>query len=222
MYTSTFTSFFLAAAGTALSASIPVRSNSGSVSITPHAEYSSSIGVLGCKINTDRVAYWPGSIGCDDICVKLTNQGRSVHVLRVDSSGGAHDVSYDAWNYLGFGQSATEDPQEGGGITVDYEVVDPSECSSLLSDGKLPLSAANSINYLVSCLSQPNSWVAKNYELRNILNPVCTLGFDEVCELDLSVSNQPSCPHTLGLNNPLTDLPVTNIDYGTGKKSVAQ
>ena len=35
------------------------------ISITPHDSYSSSVGVLGCKINTDRVAYWPGAVSCD-------------------------------------------------------------------------------------------------------------------------------------------------------------
>ncbi|KAH0006683.1 hypothetical protein KCU78_g12180, partial [Aureobasidium melanogenum] len=34
----------------------------GTISATPHVEYSSSIGVLGCKINTNRVAYWPMSV----------------------------------------------------------------------------------------------------------------------------------------------------------------
>lgn len=30
--------------------------------ITPHDMYSSSVGVLGCKIDTNRVAYWPQSV----------------------------------------------------------------------------------------------------------------------------------------------------------------
>ncbi|KAH7325741.1 hypothetical protein B0I35DRAFT_421073 [Stachybotrys elegans] len=129
-------------------------------------------------------------------------------------------MSYDAWNYLGFGKSATQDPKSGGGIAMDYQVVDPSECADLLDDGKLPLSAANSMNYLSSCLSQPNSWVAKNYKLININDPCCRNGIDEVCKLNLAVSNQPSCPGTLGSVGQL-DMPVININYGTGKKEVA-
>ncbi|CRK25298.1 hypothetical protein BN1723_018210, partial [Verticillium longisporum] len=87
----------------------------GSASITPHDQYSSSIGVLGCKINTNRVAYWPGAPGCDDLCVKVSHGGRSLNLLRIDSSAGAHDISYDAWNYLAFGSSATDAPHMGGG-----------------------------------------------------------------------------------------------------------
>jgi hypothetical protein len=31
--------------------------------------YSSSAGVLGCKVNTDRIAYWPMAVDCHNICV---------------------------------------------------------------------------------------------------------------------------------------------------------
>jgi len=217
---SSFTTFVAASAAIASAASIPVR-RSESASITPHDEYSSSIGVIGCKIDTNRVAYWPGSVNCNDICVKVSNAGRSLHLLKIDSSAGAHDISYDAWNYLGFGKSATEDPQEGGGIPMEYEFVDASECDHLLDNGKLPLSAANSMDYVASCLAEPNSFVAKNHVLVNIADPVCTIGYDETCKLDMAVSNQPSCPHTLGSDHELEGLHVTNIAYGTGKKEVA-
>lgn len=33
----------------------------GTISVTPHVEYSSSVSVLGCKTNTNRVAYWPST-----------------------------------------------------------------------------------------------------------------------------------------------------------------
>lgn len=32
---------------------------SGTVYVTPHSQFSSSIGVLGCKVDTNRIAYWP-------------------------------------------------------------------------------------------------------------------------------------------------------------------
>lgn len=220
MFTS-ITTLLAASAAVASGASIPAR-RSNSASITPHAQYSSSVGVLGCKIDTNRVAYWPGSVGCDDLCVKITNGGRSTHVLKIDSSAGAHDISYDAWNYLGFGHSAKDDPQMGGGIAMEYETVDMDECKDLLDDGKLPLSAANSMNYVASCLQQPDSWVAKNYKLYNILDPVCKVGHDEECSLDLAVSNQPSCPSTLGTDGGMKKSDtVTNIAYGTGKEESA-
>ena len=60
--------------------------SSGAVWATPHDSYSSSIGVLGCKVNTNRVAYWPGSVDCNNICVSLSYEDRSVNLLRVDQS----------------------------------------------------------------------------------------------------------------------------------------
>lgn len=185
--------------------------------ITPHEQYSSSIGVLGCKIDNNRVAYWPGSVGCDEICVRVYNEDRSVHLLRIDTSGGAYDISYDAWNYLAFGKSAVEEPHAGGGIDMNYDVVHASECRHLLHDGKLPLSASNSMNYVASCISQPASWVAQNYVLYNINDQLCKFGLDEECRLDLAISNQPSCPSPLGIVTPL-DYKVENIQYGTGKR----
>lgn len=190
-----------------------------SISATPHDSYSSSIGVLGCKINTDRVAYWPNAIDCDNICVKVSYKDRSVHLLRIDKSEGAHDISYDAWSYLQTGETAAENPITGGGVAMDYEEVDASECADLIyTDGaKLPLSASNSINFLASCLEQPSSYVAKNHVLFNICDSLCSLGYDEECTLDLSVSNQPSCKHTLGLTVELTTTGgVVNTEYETG------
>ena len=191
--------------------------------MTPHDSYSSSVGVLGCKIDTNRVAYWPDAVDCTNLCVKLSYQSREVHLLRVDQSGGAHDVSYDAWNYLYTGHSATQDPTAGGGIAMEYENVDASECRDMIHTHghKLPLSAANSMDFLASCLNQPDSWVAKNYVLYNIVDPICTLGYDEVCKLDWPQENQATCPHTLGLQNPLKGDPVYNIEYPSGDKVLA-
>ncbi|KAK6205924.1 hypothetical protein LQW54_008116 [Pestalotiopsis sp. IQ-011] len=213
MYGSSYATLLAFAAGTAAT----------SVSTTPHDSYSSSIGVLGCKIDTNRVAYWPGSVDCNNLCVKLTYGDRSVNLLRVDQSGGAYDISYDAWAYLQTGKSATVDAITGGGVDMEYEEVDASECADLIqTDGsKLPLSASNSMNFLSSCLAEPDSWVAQNHVLYNICDSVCTLGFDETCTLDLSVSNQPSCPHTLGLTTTLAGAAVTNIEYESGKAVVA-
>lgn len=192
-----------------------------SASITPHDQYSSSIGVIGCKINTNRVAYWPMGVNCNDICVKVSYGGRSLNLLKIDQSGGAHDISYDAWNYLAFGKSATDEPHSGGGIDMTYEFVPADECKDLLNDGKLPLSASNSMGYVGSCTEDKSSWVAQNYELINMQDSACKYGYDEKCTLDLSVSNQPKCPHTLGSMNTDTGLKVTNIAYGTGKEVTA-
>ena len=191
------------------------------ISITPHTQYGSSIGVLGCLIDTNRVAYWPLEPGCDSVCVKVTepSSGRTVNLLTIDSSGGAFDISYDAWNYLYTGKGAKEAPAMGGGIPADWEQLPMSECASLIKtpDGKLPIMAANSINYLIGCPA--DSWIGQNAALYNIQNAACTLGFNEVCHLDMAISNQPTCPHILGALNPLSGLSVINIDYGTGAES---
>lgn len=197
----------------------------GTVSVTPHDMYSSSIGALGCKLNTNRVAYWPATPSCNNLCIQLRYQNRTLNVLHIDASGGAYDVSYDAWNYLGFGVSAQTSPQEGGGITMSYTTVPMDQCTDLLAGagGKLALSASNSINFVAECYEQSGSWVSQNYALYNIVTPVCTYGFDETCTIDLAAGqNQPTCPHTLGLTVPLTTDPVYNIQYGTGKLVLAQ
>jgi hypothetical protein len=196
---------------------------SGSVPVTPHDSYSSSVGVLGCKINTNRVAYWPDSVDCTNICVSLSYSGRTVHLLRIDQSGGAHDVSYDAWNYLYTGKSAIDKPTAGGAVQMDYEDVDASQCKDLINTkgGKLPLSASNSMNFLASCLEEEGSWVAGNYVLYNIATPICTYGVDEVCTLDFPAQNQASCPSGIGNTDKLTSDPVVDIRYPTGEKVVA-
>ncbi|KAG6029761.1 hypothetical protein E4U40_000319 [Claviceps sp. LM458 group G5] len=190
---------------------------------TPHDSYSSSIGVLGCKINTDRVAYWPQPVDCDNICVQVDYEDRRVHLLRIDQSEGAHDMSYDAWNYLYTGHSATDKPTAGGAVEMKYRNVAASKCRALIytEGGKLPLSAANSMNFIASCLQQSRSWVANNYMALNIADSLCTLGVDEQCKLDWPKANQPTCPHTLGQLGTLRGNPVYNVQYPSGKRILA-
>ncbi|KAK3504174.1 hypothetical protein B0T13DRAFT_486758 [Neurospora crassa] len=185
------------------------RQSSGSGSlfdVTPHSFSSSSIGVLGCKINTNRVAYWPDEVDCDNLCIKLTNvtAGRSVTLLRIDHSGGAHDISYDAWNYLATGHPAAPGTAIAGGAMgeIHYQYLPADNCKSLITDGsgKLPLMGANSMNFL----------------------SLYHKGYDEKCTLAAG-ANQATCPHALGsgaavsITNP-TDHKVMNIEYPTGKE----
>ena len=111
----------------------------------------------------------------------------------------------------------------GGGIAATYKNVDMSQCQDLITspDKKLPLMAANSMNLIASCVAQPTSYIAKNSGLWNIATSQCTYGEVEECTLNMAVSNQPSCPHQLGLQTPLTDMPVFNLQYGTGKEVLA-
>lgn len=95
-------------------------SSSGStISVTPHTMFSSSIGVLGCKIDYNRVAYWPSMPDCDNMCAKLTYQGNSLNVLHIDQSGGAHDISWDAYSQLVCGEPATTGKCTGGGVDME-------------------------------------------------------------------------------------------------------
>lgn len=127
------------------------------LAITPHDSYSSSIGVLGCKINTDRVAYWPMAVDCDDICVRVSHGGRSVDLLRIDQSTGAYDISYDAWNYLVTGRGAAEGAATGGPVEMEVQRIPADNCLRHIrtGNGGLPLSAPNSINFLAACLARP-------------------------------------------------------------------
>ena len=88
--------------------------------VTPHDSYSSSVGVLGCKVDTNRIAYWPAAVDCDSVCIELALGDRAVTLLRVDQSQGAHDVSYDAWNYLQTGASARDRPTAGGAVAMTW------------------------------------------------------------------------------------------------------
>ncbi|KAM3075550.1 hypothetical protein ACMFMG_007692 [Clarireedia jacksonii] len=219
---------------TAVASDAPLPSGSNiPVRITPHDQYGSSAGILGCKINTNRAAYWPAPVDCgESMCLKLSREGRDVYVLRVDQSRPgpngeqpAHDVSYDAWNYLYTGYWASEQPVQGGGIDITYTTVpmtDPN-CQALItsSDKNIGVSAANSGNYVSQCQADPSSWVSTHLTLWNIATNTCTLGYDEVCTLDLAVSTQASCGHMLGSQNPLTTVPVYNSQYGTGVKVLA-
>lgn len=220
MISTAFTALLAAASASVASAgTIPRRSEATSGHITPHPWFSSSSGVLGCKVNTNRFAYWSTPVSCDNICLSISHGGRNVKVLHFDQSEGANDISYDAWNYLVTGQSATENPTTGGQTEATWEYVDPSECHELLDNGKVPLDAANSMNYVTECLSQPDSYVAKNMVLYNIQGSGCQNGVDEECHLDLAVSNQPQCPSTLGHGGPLKGHTVMDIAYGTGEKT---
>ena len=210
----TFVSSLLAATG--------AYAAKGTIWATPHESYSSSIGVLGCKVDTNRIAYWPNSVDCNNICVKLKYEGRELTLLRIDQSEGAHDISYSAWNYLYTGYWATEKPAVGGPLPMEYEDVDPSQCADIIKTKghKLPLSASNSMNFLASCLAT-DTWVGKNYQLYNILDPICSWGHNEKCDLDWPNNNQASCPHQLGTPAVLTDTPVYNVQYMTGKLVLA-
>lgn len=212
-----------AACTTVSSFAIPAQKRDGAIDITPHDQFSSSVGVLGCKINPNRVAYWPSFPSCESNCVKVSANGRSVTLLHIDQSGGAYDISYEAWTYLKTGEDAQTNPAVGGPFPATYEAVDMSQCQDIIkpeANGKLGFTAANSMNFIAGCGA--DSWIGQNHALYNVANSACTLGADELCSLDMSVSNQPSCPSGLGCQTPLKGHEVWNVMYGTGKLQAAQ
>lgn len=103
----------------ALAAVAHAGTGSGTYSVTPHDAYSSSIGVLGCKVDVNRIAYWPETPDCSNMCVKLTHNGNSLTVLHIDTSGGAHDISYDAWSQLNCGVPGSDGTCQGGGVDME-------------------------------------------------------------------------------------------------------
>ncbi|KAH7629717.1 hypothetical protein B0T09DRAFT_285497, partial [Sordaria sp. MPI-SDFR-AT-0083] len=134
--------------------------------VTPHDQYSSSVGVLGCKIDTNRVAYWREEVDCDNICVEVTANNRSVTLLKIDHSGGAYDISFDAWHYLAWGDPAIEGKTRSGGhLAADYKFVPNENCRHLIhtASGKPPLMTANSMNFVSQCKvpGGPRTWVGE-------------------------------------------------------------
>ncbi|KAK3504171.1 hypothetical protein B0T13DRAFT_151419 [Neurospora crassa] len=207
----------LTAATLTSAAVIPPVRRGESIGITPHDKYSSSVGVLGCKIDINRVAYWPSAVDCNNICVRVTANGRSVTLLKIDSSTGAYDISYDAYAYLQNGVGAAGGAALGGAVAATYEFVSPEECRPLIKtpDGKLPFTAANSMNFINSC--QGGSWVGNHFQLYNVADARCQWGEDVPCSFpDLAVTNQPDCGagHVLGIQKALpAEYAVVDIPY---------
>ncbi|KAK2471815.1 hypothetical protein H9L39_16571 [Fusarium oxysporum f. sp. albedinis] len=132
---------------------------------------------------------------------KYSHEGRHVYLLKIDSSGGAHGISHDDWNFLKVGRSASEDPEQGGGIPMGYNYVHASNCNDLLDNGAWKLGRTE-------------------YVLYNIYDPVCKYGVDGNCHLNPAVSNLPKCPGGLESTKKL-DHKVENILFGSGKSAAA-
>ncbi|KAG9904511.1 hypothetical protein KCU98_g7177, partial [Aureobasidium melanogenum] len=60
----------------------------GTISVTPHVEYSSSVSVLGCKTNTNRVAYWPRPKTCQGLQTGDSDAAKKVFDIGPSKSRG--------------------------------------------------------------------------------------------------------------------------------------
>ncbi|RDA87791.1 hypothetical protein CP532_2443 [Ophiocordyceps camponoti-leonardi (nom. inval.)] len=193
----------------------------GNIKATAHVQYSSSIGVLGCKgVDLSRIAFFPGTPSCDDICVKVTYQGRSVNLLRIDSSGsapspdnsGTFDMSCQAYDFLVHGTDNKDSCKTGDRTPMSYETVDPQECKHLLTDGVLPISAPNP-NYYVECAKSPTfNQGSLKLKLFNINDARCQYGIDEECSW--SGVGDPKCPSGLGAGNTRQLPGMKDPSYG--------
>lgn len=203
--------------------------STGAARVTPHDAFSSTIGVHGCKVDVNRMAYWPEWPDCSGMCIKLKYGSRSRTVLHLDVSGEAHDISFDTYQYLAYGTSATSspaflNPDLKGALDVTYEVVDMSECADIITSdtGKMSFMAV-SPNQVNKCLGEGDNWVAQNYELRNIGDSQCQWGVDEVCTFD-SVTGTSNCPSGVGskASSPLTPAqPVIDLTSPCGVERIA-
>lgn len=185
---------------------------------TPHVQFASSAGVLGCKININRVGYLPTFPGCDNMCVRIRNPVTDFQltVLHVDQSQGAHDISADAFAFLitgkgALGQTVPSDPTE-----MEYSVVPMEQCHEHIhtEGNKMPIIAVNP-NAVVNCMqNSPRSWLARNHVLLNYANSCCTLGSETVCSFPSPYYGgaQPVCEKgVLGLQTPCKTQAM-NID----------
>lgn len=157
------------------------------------------------------------------MCLNMTFGSRSRTILHIDTSGGNYDISFDTFQYLAFGSSATASPailNANAGANMDYEVVDMSNCADIITSdtGKLSFIAV-SPNQVNDCLQQSGSWVADNYELRNILSSTCQYGIDDVCPLDATTGTATCSPPASNVD--VLDLPVTDYIAPCGVKAIS-
>ncbi|RDA92099.1 hypothetical protein CP533_6083 [Ophiocordyceps camponoti-saundersi (nom. inval.)] len=189
----------------------------GEIKVTAHDKYASSIGVLGCKgVNLARVAFFPGTPGCDDFCVEVKHKDRSVYLLRIDSSGNptTFDISCQAYDYLVHGTESKNSCKTADRTPMTYETVDPEKCKGLLAGGELPISAPNP-NYYTQCA---NSSTFKkgglSLALYNINDSRCQYGIDEKCTWSNPSVGVPECKSGLGKGNTSPLQQITDPSYG--------
>jgi hypothetical protein len=189
------------------------RATTGTIALRPHVEYDSSMGVIGCLINTNRIAYWPLPPPCDNPCVKLTApNGNTINVLHIDKSTSSYDISMDAFKTLKYGadwrsvNTQVESEWEG----VQYEYVSMDQCAGILPDGTLPLIAKSTQSYDNCVKSEPQSFWAKNSQFWDVDDGRCLRGKLQKCEL-VPGNTVPQCADGAGAGMSGQKL-LTGID----------
>lgn len=194
-----------------------------SLAITPHSQFSSSLGLVGCMVNTSRMAYWPECIDtCRGSCYKVTHGSRSVYLLHADNSGGAHDISAEAMIYLTDGTTPSQPNHlQSGPVTMQVEPADFSQCTYILKDSKFWMSALHPTAY-TDCIghSDAGTFMLDNAGFLNIDDPTAlTSGtMDDTCKWD-DASAGVTCGKGLGAANAIQPLQgscsYTNYVYPT-------
>jgi hypothetical protein len=198
--------------------------STGVISLNSHVQYSSSMGVLGCMINTNRIAYWPLTPPCDNPCVKLTApNGNTINVLHIDTSGGSYDISMDAYKTLKYGPGwrTINTLPEAMWDGVKYEYVPIDQCADILHNGKLPVMAKSPNKHLECKASSPASIWATGVELYDIDDTQCLRGVMQTCQI-LPGDNNPKCANgnqagysgnapLVGINT-VTDVSEAGVD----------
>ncbi|KAF4553723.1 Hypothetical protein D9617_6g094550 [Elsinoe fawcettii] len=188
--------------------------------VTGHVEYRSTLGIPGCKINTNAVAYWPTTGDCDSVCAKVKNPANGVEktVLTIGTSSdpSVYDISWKRYVELkGEGDDAAGNAAAyDGGTDMEVNPVSMDQCLDLINyeeggQKKLPFIAL-SPNFLNECKSSsPNSWVAQNGVLLDFNNDCCTMGKDQKCEGTSFIKCDDG--QQAGYSQVKTDLKVMNV-----------
>ncbi|KAG9202703.1 hypothetical protein G6514_003955 [Epicoccum nigrum] len=189
------------------------RATSGTIALDSHVEYSSSMGVIGCLVNTNRIAYFPMTPPCSNPCIKLTApNGKSINVLHIDQSGGSYDISMDAYKTLkyGAGWASINALPEAKWDGVKYEYVPMDQCKDILPEGKLPVLAKSPNKYVECAASEPQSFWAKNTQFYDIDDTRCLRGVMQKCEM-VPPNNTPTCANgkMAGMSG---QMPLSGID----------
>lgn len=160
--------------------------NISSVALDSHVQYSSSLGVIGCLIDTNRVAYWPSAPPCDNPCVKLTApNGNTITVLHIDQSGGSYDISMDAYKTIKHGSNwrSINNASEAKWPGVTWEYVNMSECAGIIPSGNLPVIAKSPNKYISCVASAPQSFWATHTTFYDIDDQRCLRGVMQTCQV---------------------------------------
>lgn len=189
------------------------RATSGTIALDSHVEYSSSMGVIGCLINTNRVAYFPTTPPCSNPCIKLTApNGNTINVLHIDQSGGSYDISMDAYKTLKYGadwKSMNALPEaKWDGVTYEYVFMD--QCADILPQGTLPVLAKSPNKYVSCAASEPQSFWATHTQFYDVDDARCLRGVMQTCEM-VPPNNTPTCANgkMAGMSG---HMPLTGVD----------